>query len=158
VLPDYACDAHGNIAEQNRHFGAVRGADTLLACNEHPSIADLNSLHNSPYKPGASASKAITVAITKPTTVAPEITETTGVEMLKQNKCTACHGMTKKIIGPGFSEITAKYKGDATAEARLIEVVTNGGSGVWGGSMPPHGHIKAENIKTMVRAILSGAK
>ena len=157
VLPDYACDAHGNIAEQNRHFGAVRGADKLIACDPHPSIAELNSTYNAPYKPGAST-KAITVAITKPTTVAPEVTETTGVEMLKQNKCTACHGMTKKIVGPGFSEIAAKYKGDANAEARLIGVVTNGGSGVWGGSMPPHGHIKAENIKTMVQAILSGAK
>jgi cytochrome c len=157
VLPDYACDAHGNIAEQNRHFGAVRGADKLIACDPHPSIAELNSTYNAPYKPGAST-KAITVAITKPTTVAPEITEATGVELLKQNKCTACHGMTKKIVGPGFAEVTAKYKGDATAEAHLIDVVTNGGSGVWGGTMPPHGHIKAENIKTMVKAILAGDK
>lgn len=157
VLPDYACDAHGNIAEQNRHFGAVRGADKLIACDPHPSIAELNTIYNAPYKPGAST-KGITVAITKPTTVAPEVTEATGVEMLKQNKCTACHGMTKKIVGPGFAEVTAKYKGDATAEAHLISVVTNGGSGVWGGSMPPHGHIKAENIKKMVKAILAGEK
>jgi len=157
VLPDYACDAHGNIAEQNRHFGAVRGADKLIACDPHPSIAELNSTYNAPYKPGAST-KAITVAITKPTTVAPEITEATGVELLKQNKCTACHGMTKKIVGPGFAEVTAKYKGDATAEAHLIDVVTNGGSGVWGGTMPPHGHIRADHIKTMVKAILAGDK
>lgn len=159
VLPDYACDAHGNIAEQNRHFGAVRGADKLIACDPHPSIAELNREYNTPYHPGAAGSKQpVTFAITKPTTVAPEIAETTGVEMLKQNKCTACHGMTKKIVGPGFSEVTAKYKGDATAEAHLIDVVTNGGSGVWGGTMPPHGHIKAENIKTMVQTILSGAQ
>ena len=78
--------------------------------------------------------------------------------MLKQNKCTACHGMTKKIVGPGFAEITAKYKGDPNAEAHLIDVVANGGSGVWGGTMPPHGHIKAEYIKTMVQTILTGAK
>jgi S-disulfanyl-L-cysteine oxidoreductase SoxD len=158
VLPDYACDAHGNIDEQNRHFGAVRGADKLIACDPHPSIAELNDTYNAPYKPGAGSAKAITIAITKPTTVAPAITEATGVEMLKQNKCTACHGMTKKVVGPGFAEVAAKYKGDPKAESYLINVVTNGGSGVWGGSMPPHGHIKAENIKTMVEAILSGAK
>lgn len=157
VLPDYACDAHGNIAEQNRHFGAVRGVDKLLACDPHPGIAELNRVYNSPYRPGTSTS-AVTVAITKPTAEAPVLAEVTGLDMLKQNKCTACHGMTKKIVGPGFSEITAKYKGDAGAEARLIGVVTNGGSGVWGGSMPPHGHIKADNIKTMVQWILSGAK
>jgi len=159
VLPDYACDAHGNIAEQNRHFGAVRGADKLIACDPHPSVAELNRAYNTAYHPGAAGSKQpVTFAITKPVTVAPEVAETTGLDMLKQNKCTACHGMTKKIVGPGFSEITAKYKGDAKAEAYLIGVVTNGVSGVWGGSMPPHGHIKAENIKTMVQTILSGAK
>ncbi len=159
VLPDYACDAHGNIAEQNRHFGAVRGADKLIACDPHPSVAELNRIYNTPYHPGAVGSmKPVTFAITKPTTVAPEIADTTGLEMLKQNKCTACHGMTKKIVGPGFSEITAKYKGDSKAEAHLIDVVTNGGSGVWGGTMPPHGHIKAEYIKTMVQSILTGAK
>ena len=158
VLPDYACDAHGNIAEQNRHFGAVRGEDKLLACDPHPSIAELNREYNTPYKFGAKGSKAVTFAMTKPVTVAPEIAETTGLEMLKQNKCTACHGMTKKIIGPGFAEVTAKYKGDAKAEAHLIDVVTNGGSGVWGGTMPPHGHIKADHIKTMVEWILTGGK
>lgn len=158
VLPDYACDAHGNIAEQNRHFGAVRGADKLIACDPHPSIAELNRIYNTPYKPNGGSAKAATVAISKPTTVAPEVVEATGVELLKQNKCTACHGMTKKIVGPGFAEITAKYKGDAKAEERLIGVVTNGGSGVWGGTMPAHGHIKAENIKTMVKAILAGEK
>lgn len=157
VLPDYACDAHGNIAEQNRHFGAVRGADTLMACNPDPTIAELNRIYNTKYKPSASAA-VTTVAITKPASVAPVVAEATGVELLKQNKCTACHGMTKKVVGPGFAEITAKYKGDANAEAHLIKVVTNGGTGVWGGSMPAQGHIKAEHIKTMVKAILAGEK
>lgn len=159
VLPDYACDAHGIIAEQNRHFGATRGADKLLACDTHPSVADLNREYNAPYKADANGSKKmVSIAITKPTTVAPEIVEASGLDMLKQNKCTACHGMTKKIIGPAFSDITAKYKGDAAAEARLIGVVTNGGSGVWDGTMPPHGHLKPAHIKSMVQSILAGAK
>ncbi len=157
TLPDYACDAHGNIAEQNRHFGATRGADTLLACNPDPSIAELNRIYNSPYDPAKAGSKQpVTFAMTKPTTVKPEIAETTGLEMLKQNKCTACHGMTKKVVGPGFAEITAKYKGDSKAEKHLINVITNGGSGVWGGFMPPHGHIKADHIEKMVDWILTG--
>lgn len=161
VLPDYACDAHGNIAEQNRQFGAVRGEDKLLACDPHPSIAELNRVYNEPYNPAAKGSKQpVSIAITKPTTVMPQIAETTGLEMIKQNKCTACHGMTNKIVGPGFSEVAAKYKGDPKAEAHLIDVVTNGGSGVWGSAaMPAHGGaIKADHIKSMVEAILSGAK
>ena len=84
VLPDYACDAHGNIAEQNRHFGAVRGTDTLLTCKPQSNVAELNRIYNSPYRPTANASAtAISVAITKPASVAPILAETTGLDMLK---------------------------------------------------------------------------
>ena len=96
------------------------------------------------------------MAITKPTAAAPVIAETTGEDLIKQYKCTTCHGMTNKVIGPGFAEITAKYKGDASAEDHLINVVKNGGSGVWGGSMPPHGHIKDGDIKKIVQWVLTG--
>ena len=154
VLPDYACDAHGDLSEQNRHFGAVRGADKLIACNPHPSVAELNDIHNTPYKPKAGG--VTVVAITKPTAAAPVIAETTGLDIINQYKCTTCHGMTKKVIGPGFAEITAKYKGDAKADAHLANVIKNGGSGVWGGSMPPHGHIKDDDIKKSVQWILTG--
>lgn len=159
VLPDYTCDAHGNLAEQNRHFGAVRGTDTLLACDPHPTIAELNRIYNTPYKPSADAqASARIVAITKPVTAAPTTVEASGLDLLKQHKCTACHGMTNKIVGPGFKEIAVKSKGKAGEEARLITVVQKGGSGVWGGSMPPHGHIKDEQIKSMVQSILNMAK
>jgi len=159
VLPDYACDAHGVIAEQNRHFGAVRGEDKLLACDTHPNIEELNTAYNTPYKSDGNGTKlAVSFAMTKPASVAPVITETSGLEMLKQNKCTACHGMAKKIIGPGFADVSAKYKNDPGAEAHLIGVVTNGGSGVWDGTMPPHGHLKAAHIKSMVQSILAISK
>ena len=158
VLPDYACDAHGDISEQNRYFGAVRGEDKLLACDPHPSIAELNKVYNTPYHPGAAGSqKPITVAITRPTAAAPVIAETTGEDLIKQYKCTACHGMTNKVVGPGFAEVTSKYKGDAKAEAHLINVIKNGGTGVWGsGYMPPHGHIKDNDIKKIVDWVLTG--
>ncbi len=154
ALPDYACDAHGDISEQNRHFGAVRGADKLTACNPTPSIAELNRIHNTPYH--AKEGAPTIVAITRPTAVAPVIAETTGLDLIKQYKCSSCHTMTKKMIGPGFAEITVKYKGDAKAEAHLSSVIKNGGGGVWGGFMPPHGHIKDADIKKIVQTILSG--
>jgi S-disulfanyl-L-cysteine oxidoreductase SoxD len=157
TLPDYACDAHGNIAEQNRHFGAVRGADTLLACNPDPSVADLNRIYNTKYRASAAASD-VTVAISAPVVKQAPPAATSGLDMLKQNKCMACHGMDKKIVGPGFAEIAAKYKGNAGAEARLTGVVKNGGSGVWGGYMPAHGNLKDDHIKTMVQSILAISK
>ena len=66
--------------------------------------------------------------------------------------------MTNKIVGPGFNEVMAKYKGDAGAQARLEAKVKNGGSGVWGPiPMPPQTTIKDDDIKTMVRWILTGS-
>ena len=154
-LPDYACDAHGNIAEQNRHFGAVRGTDVSLACNHAPSVEELNRIHNTPYKAKA-GSAAIVVAITDPVTVAPVVVESTGEDLVKQYKCSGCHGMTKKVVGPGFAEVTAKYKGNAKAEAHLLNVIKNGGSGVWGSAMPAQGHVKDSDSKKIVDWILTG--
>jgi len=159
VLPDYACDAHGNIAEQNRHFGAVRGADTLLACDPHPSIEELNRIYNTPYKAGTNTKVSSgLIAYTKPTSAAPATVETSGLDLLKQHKCTSCHGLTNKIVGPGFKEVADKYKGKAGEETRLAGVVKNGGSGVWGGAMPPHAHIKDEQIKSMIQYIMTTAR
>ena len=53
TLPDYACDAHGNIAEQNRTFGAVRGTEKQVACQPDPSLDELNRIHNAPKKAAA---------------------------------------------------------------------------------------------------------
>lgn len=160
VLPDYACDAHGNIAEQNRPFGEVRGADTVLACNPHPSLQEQNRLINEPHGgssgKSAPAAPAAVVASASPAAAEKPVVSTP-LDMLKKNKCTACHGVSNKIVGPGFNQIAAKYKGDAGAEARLIGIVKNGGGGVWGGSMPAHGNLKDEDVKTMVHWILTSA-
>jgi hypothetical protein len=48
----------------------------------------------------------------------------------------ACHGVANKIVGPGYNEVVAKYKGQADAEAKLVAKVKAGGQGVWGAS--PH--------------------
>jgi cytochrome c len=53
--------------------------------------------------------------------------------------CMACHNVDKKIVGPAYKDVAAKYKGDAGAAARLAEKVRKGGTGVWGQiPMPPN--------------------
>jgi cytochrome c551/c552 len=53
----------------------------------------------------------------------------------------------------------AKYKGQADAEAKLVAKVKAGGQGVWGAvPMPPQGHLKDGDIRSLVKWILSGAK
>jgi cytochrome c len=52
-------------------------------------------------------------------------------EAMNKAGCMACHAKDKKMIGPSFKEVAAKYKGqDVTA--KLMEKVRKGGSGVYG--------------------------
>jgi cytochrome c len=77
--------------------------------------------------------------------------------LAQKSNCLMCHSVDKKILGPAYKEVAAKYKGDKTAEARLIQKVKAGGSGAWGDMpMPPNSpQVKDEEIKTLVQWILS---
>ena len=77
-------------------------------------------------------------------------------ELAKKNACTACHAIDKKLVGPAYKDVAKKYAGDATAEAKLIDKVKKGGVGVWGQvPMPPNASVKDEDIKTLVKWVLS---
>jgi len=77
-------------------------------------------------------------------------------ELAKKHACTACHGIDKKIVGPAYKEVAAKYRGDKTAEAKLIDKVKKGGSGVWGQvPMPPNSQVPDADVKTLVQWVLS---
>ena len=77
-------------------------------------------------------------------------------ELAKKNACTACHAVDKKLVGPAYKEVAAKYKGNAKAQAMLEEKVKKGGSGVWGQvPMPPNASVKDEDVKALVKWVLS---
>lgn len=78
-----------------------------------------------------------------------------GGALLKKNNCLACHSMDKKVVGPAFKDVAAKYRGEAGAEAKLITKVSKGGKGVWGSMMMPPQTAKADEVKTMVQFVLS---
>ena len=77
--------------------------------------------------------------------------------LAKKSGCLACHGVDKKVLGPGFKDVAAKYKGDASAEGKLVTKVKAGGSGVWGPMpMPANSpQVKDADIATIVKWILS---
>ena len=76
-------------------------------------------------------------------------------ELAKKNACTACHAVDKKLVGPSYKDVAAKYRSDKGAEAKLIEKVKKGGTGVWGQvPMPPNAAVKDEDVKTLVKWIL----
>ena len=77
-------------------------------------------------------------------------------KLLQASGCTACHSIDKKLVGPAYKDVAAKYRGNKGAEAALIKKVKAGGKGNWGDiPMPPNGHVKDEDIKTLVQFILS---
>ena len=76
--------------------------------------------------------------------------------LAKKYNCLTCHAVDKKVIGPSYKDVAAKYKGDAGAEAKLVAKVKNGGSGVWGQiPMPPNASVPDADIKTLVKWTLS---
>lgn len=77
-------------------------------------------------------------------------------DLAKKSGCLACHAVDKKVVGPAFKDVAAKYKGNASAEGKLVEKVKKGGSGVWGQvPMPPNAAVKDDDIKTLVKWVLS---
>jgi cytochrome c len=79
-----------------------------------------------------------------------------GEELMKKSGCTACHAIDKKVVGPAYKEVAAKYRGNAGAAAMLAEKVKKGGSGVWGPvPMPPNSTVSDADIKTLVAYILA---
>ena len=77
--------------------------------------------------------------------------------LAQKSGCLACHSVEKKVIGPAYKDVAAKYKGDKAAEAKLVAKVKAGGSGVWGPMpMPANSpQVKDEDIKSIVQWVLS---
>lgn len=79
-----------------------------------------------------------------------------GAALLKKGNCMGCHKMEGKLVGPGFKEVAAKYKGDAGAAAHLETKITKGGAGAWGTMpMPAMSNVKPEDVKAMVAYIMT---
>jgi len=78
------------------------------------------------------------------------------LELAQKSGCTACHSVDKKVVGPSYKDVAAKYKGDKDAEAKLFKKVKEGGQGVWGEvPMSPNSFVSDADIKTLVKWVLS---
>lgn len=136
MLPDYARNAHGNLADQNRFIGQQKGADTARPERKNLQGATGNVLANS----GVSKSTA------KPADPA--------LALLSKHNCTACHAQERKVVGPSFTDIAKKYAGKTDY---LIGKIKAGGSGVWGAVAMPAQSAPDTDIKTMANWLAMGA-
>jgi cytochrome c len=133
MLPDYARNAHGNLAEQNRLVGQQHGADTTRPENKSGALAPAQT---------ATAAKAA------PKPVDPALA------LLGKHNCTACHAQNNKVVGPSFNDIAKKHAGKADYLAGKIK---SGGQGVWGPVPMPPQNLPDSDAKTIANWLAGGA-
>lgn len=78
--------------------------------------------------------------------------------IIKKARCVACHAVDKKLVGPAYKDVAAKYRADAGAPGHLFDKVRHGGSGVWGEiPMIPHpaDKISDDDLKAAIAWILA---
>lgn len=139
ILPDFARNAHGNLAEQNRPVGPTRGADTTQPAMREPLAAANAARAVSDAPKGADVSRG-------------------PAALARESNCLACHATASRMVGPSFREVADRYRGDAKAEATLSGRVRVGVQGNWGAiPMPPHPNLSDEDARSLIRWILSGA-
>lgn len=110
LIPDFARNAHGDLAQQNRLVGPQRGVQTAAKAPAAATSAAAAGANANP-----AASKALALA--------------------QSNNCTACHAAKDKLVGPSWSEIARRHQGKADY---LADKIRSGGAGVWGAiPMPP---------------------
>jgi cytochrome c len=77
------------------------------------------------------------------------------MELAQKSGCLACHAAHKKVVGPSYKEIAAKYKSEKGAEAALTQKVLKGGSGVWGQIPMPPNNVSEAQAQQLVKWILA---
>ncbi len=77
-------------------------------------------------------------------------------DLAQKKNCMACHAADKKLIGPGYKEVAAKYAGQKDAADKLAQKILKGGSGVWGQvPMPANPQVTDAEAKQLAQWVLS---
>jgi cytochrome c len=77
-------------------------------------------------------------------------------DLAQQKNCMACHAVDKKLVGPAYKDVAAKYAGQKDAVDKLTQKVVKGGSGVWGAvPMPANPQVTEAEAKQLVQWVLT---
>ena len=78
------------------------------------------------------------------------------VDLATKKNCMACHAVDKKLVGPSYKDVSAKYAGQKDAVDKLTQKVLKGGSGVWGAvPMPANAQVSPAEAKQLVEWLLT---
>jgi sulfite dehydrogenase len=105
---------------------------------------------------GAERGAAVPAAAVKPAVAAVPATGGKDVKtLLAANGCMACHALDQKVVGPGFAEVAARYKGKDSVAA-VAANIRNGGAGKWGPvPMPPFSQLSEADAATLAKYVLN---
>ena len=78
-----------------------------------------------------------------------------GADLAQKKNCLACHATDKKVVGPAYKDIAAKYAGQKDAAAKLADKIQKGGTGVWGQVPMPPNPVTPEEAKTLAAWVLT---
>ncbi len=80
-------------------------------------------------------------------------------ELAKAKNCLACHASDKKVVGPAYAEVAAKYGKDKDAAGKLAKKIREGGVGAWGQiPMPANPQVSEAEAQTLAKWVLAGGK
>ncbi len=132
-LPDYALDQHGTLREQFRPLGPLGVVDSL----RHATTTDAQTKGASAASEGGSARAR---------------------EIVARRACLTCHALDRRVVGPAFSEVGARYREREDGVNTLVERIRKGSVGAWGGvAMPPQAAPSDDEVATVARWIAAGA-
>ncbi len=76
-------------------------------------------------------------------------------QLLKDKGCLVCHAIDKKVVGPAYKDVAAKYRSRKDAEGYLVKKIEEGSSGVWGQiPMPPNTTVSQAEAHTLAKYLL----
>jgi cytochrome c551/c552 len=141
-------------------YGGVLGADGVwmivayLKSQAVPSVVPTAS-----WLPGGSATATAAAPAAAPVAAAPAApagaASVSPDQMPAKYGCTGCHALDRKVVGPSFKDVAAKYRGK-DAETAMVEKIKNGGSGVWGEiPMTPNPQVPEQDLHAIVTWILA---
>lgn len=78
------------------------------------------------------------------------------LQLATAKNCMACHAVDKKLVGPSYKDVAAKYAGQKDAADKLAAKIIKGGSGVWGPvPMPANAQVNPEEAKKLATWVLA---
>lgn len=140
-----------------RYFGTM--FEKWIGADYEKGLARLKTVAETPDPPAAaSAAPAAIPVVAQVPPVVPQ--KMSALDLAGKSGCLACHSVDKKVVGPAWKEVAARYHGQPDARAQLIAKIKTGGKGNWtavtgGAAMPPYSpRVSDADIATLVDFVL----